>query len=125
MKLNLGEIDSLLDRAAELPRLEELKGGDILELQRWAKQAEGLVLDLRQALREGVSSEGGMLARRLRALFEERIVKDINGRAVLTTDVAEHSLAVHVRPDGVFVDVRLVIGRTREEHGTAQPAGGT
>lgn len=123
--MNPGELDSLLERASDLTPLEKLEhAGDLLELQRWAMTAESLIVELRKALREGVSQHGGILALQLRKLLEARIIKEVNGRAVLTNEVHEHSLAVHLMPDEVIIDVRLRVGKAKED-GTAQLGGGT
>lgn len=120
--MNLGELDSLIERGRELPGADKLPT-DPLELRRWADAAAALILDLRSAVEERVRKEGGMLAMQLRQLFEARIVKQVNGRALLTDEVAEHSLIVHVLEECVIVDVRLRVGKAKED-GTARDDGG-
>lgn len=111
-----GELDSLLTRAAELAPLEKLPT-DPLELRRWTEQAWGLLVELRQVLRDSVLSHGGSLALHLREAIESKILAQVNGRTELTTEVSEHSIAVHLMPEAVFVDVRLRVGKAREEDG--------
>ena len=82
------------------------------------------MVELRKALREGVAQHGGILALQLRKLLESRIVAEVNGRAVLTNEVHEHSLSAHVLADEVIVDVRLRIGKAKED-GSAQLGGGS
>jgi hypothetical protein len=110
--VNAGELDSLLERAGELPGFDALPA-DSAELKRWAERACTLLVELRQALRDGVASQGGTLALRLRAALESQILLQLNGRAELTTEVSEHSLGVHVLEDAVFVDVRLRVGKVK------------
>lgn len=112
--MNPGELDSLLDRAGELPPLEKLPT-DPLELRRWAEQASGLLVELRQALRDGVTSHGGLLALRLRQAIEDRILAQVNGRAELTAEVVEHTVLVSLLPDVVIVDVRLRVGKAKQD----------
>jgi hypothetical protein len=119
--MNPGELDSLLERAAELAPLEKLPT-DPLELRRWTEQAWGLLVELRQTLRDGVASNGGTLALRIREALEEKIVKLVNGRAELTAAVQEHSVQVALLPDVVIVDVRMRVGKAKED-GTAPISG--
>jgi len=115
--VNPGELDSLLERAAELPPAEKIPM-DPLELRLYAERAAGLLLELREALRSSVLSHGGTFAMRLRETLEERILTEINGRVVLTTEVKEHTVGVHLLPGEVIVDVRLRVGKERTD-GTA------
>ncbi len=119
--MNPGELDSLLARAAELPPLEKLPT-DPLELRRWAEQAWGLLVELRQTLGDGVASHGGTLALRLREALEEKIVALVNGRTELTAEVAEHTVSVALLPDVVIVDVRMRVGKAKD-HGTTSDGG--
>lgn len=109
-----GELDSLLERATELPGADKLPT-DPLELRRWAEQACGLLLELRGALVDRVGAHGGTLAMRLREVLEEKILVQLNGRAALTASVEELSLGVHLLPEGVIVDARLRVGKVKDE----------
>ncbi len=119
--MNPGELDSLLERAAELPGVEKLPT-DPIELRRWAERSCALFLELRQALRDGVASQGGTLALRLRAALEDKVLAQVNGRAELTTEVTEHTVQVHILPGEVILDIRLKVGKVRD--GTASIGGG-
>lgn len=107
----LAKIETLLARAAD----RKPEPVDPLLSRAWYEGTEGLIADMRDALNELVSAEGGMLALKLRTLFEESIVKEVNGRTVLTDEVTEHSLQVHVIDEAVIVDVRLRIGKARQD----------
>ncbi len=109
-----GELDSLLERAAEIPEADALPE-DLLELARVARKAIGVMLELRTVLRDQVAVQGGTLGQSIRAALEEKIVEMLNGRARLTPETTEHTLSVHVLPDEVIVDVRLRVGKAKEK----------
>lgn len=108
-----GELDSLLERAGELPGVDKLPT-DPIEMRRWAEQACGLLLELRSALGERVKLHGGTFAMRVREALEEQILQQLNGRATLTKVVDELSVGVHLLHEGVIVDVRLRVGKVSD-----------
>lgn len=108
-----GELDSLLERAAELRGVDKLPT-DSVEMRRWAEDACGLLLELRQALGERVKLHGGTFAMRLREAIEAQILEQLNGQAVLTKAVDELSVSTHLLHEGVIVDVRLRVGKVSD-----------
>lgn len=109
-----GELDSLLERAGELPGVDKLPT-DQIEMRRWAEQACALLLELRGALGERVKLHGGTFAMRMREALEDQILQQVNGRTTLTKVVDELSVSVHLLDEGVIVDARLRVGKVSDE----------
>lgn len=106
---DLSRIREHLERAKVLP--EE---GRSPSWELWTEQArEHLERLLEQAEAESAAA-GGTFADRLRQALELRILTELKGRAALTADTTAESLSVHVLPAGVWVDVRLKIGRWQQ-----------
>lgn len=117
-----GELEGLIGRAAELPAFDAIPT-DPLERRRWEERAAALVIDLRQAMESVLKAEGGSFAMRLREVFEERILAQVNGRVQLTDEVSEHTLGVHIVDECVIVDVRLRVGKARNDDASGSSSG--
>jgi hypothetical protein len=103
----------------ELARLRELlrtaKAGMVEGARRaWVEQAQEGLERLLDTVQEAHDRMGGTFAVQLRRILERRIVREVAGRCELTDDTEEKSFSVHVTPEGVFVDVRMRIGRWQQ-----------
>ncbi len=111
VELNEGEIERMkehLGRAKVLPEIESPSW------ELWVQEARQN-LDVLLELAEGqLALAGGTFADKLRQALEERILKELRGRAVLTNDTKAESVSVQVMPAGVWVDVRLKVGRWQQ-----------
>lgn len=80
----------------------------------WVERAQEHLEQLLEQAEADQQAAGGSLAQRIRQALEERILRELRGRAELTVDTTAESLAVHILPGGVIVDVRLRIGRWQQ-----------
>jgi len=110
--LNDGDVERIREHLARGRALEAARDAPVVWT--WAKQALADLETLLEQVDATNAAEGGAFARRLREALEERILRELNGRAALTTDTRAESLGVHVLPTGVVVDVRLVLGTWKQ-----------
>jgi len=95
------------------------KANDLLALERWHNEAREHMMRLARAVELLVQAQGGTLGTKIRLALEGALVREINGANVVLCDgVERESFGVHVLPDQVIVDVRLVVGRAKLEAST-------
>ncbi len=88
---------------------------DPLAVKRWSVQAQEAINYLARAVELLVQAQGGTLGTKVRTALEAAIIKQINGADVVLCDgVERESFGVHVLPDQVVIDVRLVVGRAKQ-----------
>ena len=88
-----------------------------LQTQRWAKDAQDHITRLTRAVELLLQDRGGTLGIKIRQALEPAIIRQLNDRdgVVLNEGVERETFGVHVMPDHVVVDVRLLIGRAKVE----------
>ena len=108
--LNEGEIERMREH---LGRAKALAAVEIQSpsWELWVQEAREHLDKLLEVADAQLAATGGTFAEKLRQALEERILAELRGRAVLTNDVTAESVSLHVLPGGVWVDVRLKIGR--------------
>lgn len=111
VELNEGEIERMKEHQARGAKLEASLGIESPSWELWVQEARQNLEVLIEIAERQLAASGGTFAEKLRQALEERILKEVRGRAVLTNDVAAESVSVQVMPAGVWVDVRLRIGR--------------
>lgn len=105
---------------ADLERIRETvkqKPTDVLAQQEWIARAKLDLASLLEDLTDRLQATGGEFAAALRSAVQAKVVEQLNGRAVLTSQVKEHSIAVHLTPHAVYVDVRLELGISKQASG--------
>lgn len=111
-RLTEGALSRMRDHLKAGKELRELRDGPAL--MAWVIQAFEHLEELLDQAEEEAGQDGGTLARRLRDALEERILRELRGRAELTDETRLESLSVHVLPEGVIVDSRMRLGRWRQ-----------
>lgn len=111
-RLSEGDLARMREHLAQAKVFEEDGYGPAV--RPWIEQARGHLEQLLEQAEAELQAAGGGLAARIRQALEERILREVRGRAELTVDTTAESLGVHVLPSGVVVDVRLKIGRWQQ-----------
>lgn len=112
--LNEGEIERMKEHLARGVKLQASLGLESPSWELWVKEAWEYLEKLLEQAEGQLAQSGGSFAEKLRAALEERIITETRGRAVLTNDTQAESVSVQVMPAGVWVDVRLKIGRWQQ-----------
>lgn len=108
-------IEEIAERITEL--VENAPLNDPMQAQRWAHAAREQLALLTAQVKAAVEREGGTFGRALRAALEKQIVTQLAGTCVLTDQVTEHSVNVHLlgpETGHVLVDVRLRIEKGKQ-----------
>lgn len=99
-----------LERAREYVRKP---ADDLLELRRLAVEGQQWVEKLLVELERVRGEEGGHLGQLIREAIEDELLTKTKDRVRLSEETVMSSLAVHVLPSGVIVDVRLKLGKVQ------------
>ncbi len=111
-RLSEGDLARMREHLAEAKAFEEDGYGP--NVRPWVVQSSEHLERLLEQAEAELQAAGGSFAMRLRQTIEERILRELRGRAELTVDTAIESLSVHVLPQGVILDVRLKVGRWQQ-----------